>query len=112
MTNCTVINSFFDINIKLYPDDASCKGHTTEVLATLSFLFRDPKYGTKFFWSDLITSTLSPCYSQIHSAIDVHDVCHSRYYCDEGPVEAIMLSLATVSLDVAYILTFADIHDD
>ena len=93
---------FFDANVELYPDDALCKEHTTEVLATLSFLCRDPKDGTGLFCLDLIISTLSSYCSQIHGAIDVCDVCHSMYYCDEGPVGAIVLSLAAVSLDVAY----------
>ena len=72
------------------------------MLATLSFLFRNPKNGTGLFCSDLIILTLSSYYSQIHGAIDVHDVHHSRYYCDEDPVGAIVLSLVAVSLDVAY----------
>ena len=40
--------------------------------------------------------------STMHGAIDVHDVHHSRYYCDEGPVGTIALSLAAISLDIAY----------
>ena len=56
----------------------SRKEHATEVLATLSY------------------------YGQIHGVIDVRDVRHSRYYCDEGPVGAIALSLVAVSLDAAY----------
>ena len=102
LVGCTIVNSFFDANIELYPDEASHKEHTTEVLATLSFLFRDPKNGTGLFHLDLIISTLSSYYGQIHGAIDVCDVHHSRYYCDKGPVGAIVLSLATVSPDVAY----------
>ena len=77
---CTIINSFFNANIELYPDDVSHKEHTTEVLATL--LFRDPKNGTGLFHLDLIILTLSSYYGQIHSAI--------------------VLSLAAVSPDVAY----------
>ena len=102
MAGCTIVNSFFDANVKLYLDNALRKEHATEVLATLRFLFRDPKNGTGLFHSDLIISTLSSYYGQIHGAIDVRDVRHSRYYCDEGPVGAIALSLATVSLDVVY----------
>ena len=105
---CTFVNLFFDANVELYLDDVLHKEHATEVLATLSFLFRDPKNGTGLFHSDLIISTLF-YYGQIHGAIDVHDVCHSMYYCDEGPVGA--LSLATVSLDVEYTHMFADIYD-
>ena len=103
MASCTIVNLFFDANVKLYLDNALHKEHATEVLATLSFLFRDPKNGTGLFCSDLIISTLSSYYGQIHVAIDVHDVCHSRYYCDKNPVGAIVLSLAAVSLDIVYI---------
>ena len=102
LAGCTIVNSFFNANIECYPDDVSHKEHATEVLATLSFPFRDPKNGTGLFHSDLIILTLFSYYGQIHGAIDVHDVCHSRYYCDEGPVGAIALSLAAVSPDVAY----------
>ena len=102
LAGCTIINSFFNTNIELHPDDVSHNGHATEVLATLSFLFRDPKNGTGLFCLDLIISMLSSYYGQIYGAIDVHDVHHSRYYCDKGPVGAIVLSLATVSPDVAY----------
>ena len=47
------------------------------------------------FHSDLIVSTLSSYYTQTFGVVDVHDV--SRYYGDEGPVGAVVLSLATVS---------------
>ena len=80
----------------------SHKEHAIEVLATLSFLFRDPKNGTGLFCSDLIILTLYSYYGQIHGAIHVCNVHHSRYYCDKGPVGAIALSLATISPDVAY----------
>ena len=77
---CTIVNSFFDANPELYPDDMLCKQHATEVLASLSFLYKDPKNGIGLFCSDLIILTLSSYYSQIFGAVDVCDVCHSRYY--------------------------------
>ena len=81
----------------------SRKQHATEVLASLSFLYRDPKNGIGLFHSDLIISTLSSYYSQIFGVVDVHDVRHSRYFCDEGPIGAIALSLAAVSRVFAHI---------
>ena len=81
----------------------SCKQHATEVLASLSFLFKDPNNGIGLFCSDLIISTLSSYYSQIFGVVDVCDVHHSRYYCDEGPIGAIALSLAAVSHVFAHI---------
>ena len=68
-----------------------------EVLPSLSFLYKDPKNGIGLFHSDLIILTLSSYYSQIFGVVDVHDVCHSRYFCDEGPIGAIALSLVAVS---------------
>ena len=94
---CAIVNSFFEVNLELYPDDISCKQHTTEVLASLSFLFKDPKNGTGLFHLDLVMSTLSSYYLQVHSTVDVHDVHHSLHYCSQGPVGAIALSLAAVS---------------
>ena len=85
------------MNPELYPDDISRKQHATEVLASLSFLFKDPENGTGLFRSDLVVSTLSSYYSQVHGTVDVHDVRHSLHYCGQGPVGAIALSLATVS---------------
>ena len=79
-----------------------CQQHATEVLASLSFLFRDLKNGMGLFCSELIISTLSSYYGQIHSVVDVHDIRHSRYYCDEGAIGAIALSLMAVGLDVVY----------
>jgi hypothetical protein len=76
----------------------SRKNYATEVLASLDFLFRDPKAGTGLFRSDFIVTTLSSYYGQIQGAVDVRDVRHSAYFCDEGPVGAIALSLASVSL--------------
>ena len=73
------------------------------VLASLSFLYRDPKNGIGLFRSDLIILTLSSYYSQIFGAVDVRDVRHSRYFCDEGPIGAIALSLAAVSCVFAHI---------
>ena len=70
LAGCTIVNSF-NANIECYPDDVSRKEHTTEVLATLSFPFRDPKNGTGLFHSDLIILMLFSYYSQIHGAIDV-----------------------------------------
>ena len=81
----------------------SRKQHATEVLASLSFLYRDLKNGIGLFCSDLIISTLSSYYSQIFGAVDVRDVHHSRYFCDEGPIGAIALSLAAVSRVFAHI---------
>ena len=46
------------MNPELYTDNISHKQHATEVLASLSFLFKDPKNGTGLFRSDLIVSTL------------------------------------------------------
>ena len=92
-----IVNSFFDTNTALYPDTASCKNHATEVLTSLDFLFRDPKSGTGLFRSDLIVTTLSSYYGQIQGAVDVRDIRHSMYFCDEGPIGAIALSLASVS---------------
>ena len=46
---------------------------------------------------------VSSYYSQIFGAVDVCDVCHSRYYCDKGPIGVIALSLATVSHVFAHI---------
>ena len=80
----------------------SCKQHATEVLASLSFLFRDLKNVMGLFHSELIVSTLSSYYCQTHGVVDVCDICHSRYYCKEGPIGAIALSLAAISLDVVY----------
>ena len=79
------------------PDDISCKQHATEVLASLSFLFKDPENGTGLFRSDLVMSTLSSYYSQVHGTVDVRDVHHSLHYCGQGPIGAIALSLAAVS---------------
>ena len=67
----------------------SHKQHATEVLASLSFFFRDPKNGMGLFHSELIILTVSSYYGQIHSVGDVHDIHHSKYYCDEGPIGAI-----------------------
>ena len=80
----------------------SHKQHATEVLALLSFPLRDLKNGMGLFCSELIILTLSSYYGQIHSVVDVCDVHHYRYYCDEGPIGAIALSLTAVSLDVVY----------
>ena len=93
-----IVNSFFDTNADLYPDTTSCKNHTTEVCASLGFPFRDPKAGTGLFHSDFIMTTLSSYYGQIQGAVDVQDIHHSMYFCDEGPVGAIALSLASISL--------------
>ena len=93
-----IVNSFFDTNADLYPDTTSCKNHSTEVLTSFSFLFRDPKAGTGLFCSDFIMMTFSSYYGQIQGAVDVRDICHSMYFCDEGPVGAIALLLASVSL--------------
>ena len=82
---CMIINSFSEANLGLYPDDISHKQHVIEVLASLSFLFEDPKNGTGLFCSDLIMSTLSSYYSQVHGAVDICDVHHSLHYCSEGP---------------------------
>ena len=90
------------MNIKLYPDDASRKQHATEVLASLSFLFKDPENRMGLFCSDLVVSTISSYYGQIHGATDIHDVCVSMYFCDEWPVGAIALSLATISFCVIH----------
>ena len=68
---CAIVNSFFEVNLELYPDDISCKQHMTEVLALLSFLFKDPENGTGLFHLDLIVSTLSSFYSQVHGTVDV-----------------------------------------
>ena len=68
---CTIVNSFFDTNTALYPDTASCKTHAMKVLASLNFLFRDPKTGTGLFHSNLIITTLSSYYGQIQGAVDV-----------------------------------------
>ena len=95
--SCAIVNSIFEVNPELYPDDISHKQHTTEVLASLSFLFKDPKNGTGLFRSDLIVSTLSSYYSQVHGAVDVRDVHHSLHYCSQGPIGAIALWLAAVS---------------
>ena len=83
---CTIVNSFFDTNMALYPDTASRKNHATEVLTSLNFLFRDPKTGTGLFHSDLIITTLSSYYGQIQGVVDVRDIHHSMYFCDEGPI--------------------------
>ena len=53
---------------------------------------------------------LSSHYSQIFGVVDVHNVCHSRYYCDEGPVEVIVLSLTAVSCNVAYAVEILIMH--
>ena len=95
-----IINSFYEANIELYPDDTSCKQHVTEVLASLSFFFKDPKNRTGLFHSDLVVSTLSSYYSQIQGTADIHDVHLSMYFCDEGPIGAIALSLAAVSFRI------------
>ena len=81
----------------------SHKQHTAEVLAPLSFFYRDTKNEIGLFRSDLIISTLSSYYSQIFGAVDVCDVRHSRYFCDEGPIGVIALSLAAVSCVFAHI---------
>ena len=94
---CTIVNSFFDTNMALYPDTVSCKNHAMEVLASLDFLFRDSRTGTGLFHSDLVVTTLSSYYGQIQGAVDVRDIRHSMYFCDEGPIGAIALSLASVS---------------
>ena len=94
---CTIVNSFFVTNTAPYPDTASRKNHAMEVLASLDFLFRDPKTGTGLFRSDLIVTTLSSYYGQIQGAVDVQDIHHSMYFCDEGPIGAIALSLASIS---------------
>ena len=74
-----------------------CKQHTTDVLASLSFLFKDPENGTGLFHLDLVVSTLSSYYSQVHGAVDVCDVHHSLHYCGQGPVSTIALLLTAVS---------------
>ena len=71
--------------------------HAAEVLASLNFLFLDREAGTGLFHSELVITTLSSYYCQIQGAVDVLDICHSMSYCDEGPVGAIALSLASVS---------------
>ena len=68
-----------------------------EVLASLSFLFKDPENRTGLFHLDLIVLTLSSYYLQVHSAVDVHDVHHSLHYCGQGPIGTIALLLAAVS---------------
>ena len=98
------------MNLELYPDDISHKQHATEVLASLSFLFKDPENGTGLFCSDLVVSTLSSYYLQVHGAVDVCDVHHSLHYCSQGPVGAIVLLLAAVSPFFFFIiLTFANV---
>ena len=81
----------------------SRKQHATEVLASLSFLYRDPKNGIGLFCSNLIISTLFSYYSQIFGAVDVRDVHHSRAFYDEVPIGVIALSLAAVSCVFAHI---------
>ena len=71
LAGCTIVNSFFDTNMALYPDAASHKNHAMEVLTSLDFLFRDPKTGTGLFHSNLITTTLSSYCGQIQGAVDV-----------------------------------------
>ena len=98
MADCTIVNSFFDTNADLYPDTTSRKNHATEVLTSLSFLFRDPKAGTGLLHSDFVVMTLSSYYGQIQGAVDVQDIHHSMYFSDEGPVGAIALLLTSISL--------------
>ena len=83
----------------------------TEVLVSLSFLFKDPENGTGFFHSDLVVSTLSSYYSQVHGTVDIHDVHHSLHYCSKRPISTIALSLTTVSSFFFLILTFANVED-
>ena len=71
--------------------------NTMEVLASLNFLFRDPKTGTGLFCSDIIVTTLSSYYGQIQGVVDVWDINHSMYFCDEGPIGPIVLLLASIS---------------
>ena len=94
---CMIVNSFFDTNMALYPDTALYKNHATEVLTSLNFRFRDPKTGTGLFCSNLIVTTLSSYYGQIQGVVDVRDIHHLMYFCNEGPIGAIALSLASVS---------------
>ena len=54
--------------------------------------------------------TLSSYYGKIYGVVDVCDIHHFRYYCDKGPIRAISLSLAAISLDVVF-TRFTDIHD-
>ena len=96
LTNCSIVNTFFDTNMALYPDTASCKNHAMEVLTSLDFLFRDPRTGTGLFHSNLITTTLSSYYGQIQGVIDVWDIHHSMYFCDDGPIGAIVLLCASI----------------
>ena len=82
------------------------KQHAMEVLASLSFFTGTQEWDRTLllrFCSDLIILTLSSYYSQIFGVVDVCDVCHSRYFCDEGSIGAIALSLAAVSCVFAYI---------
>ena len=71
---------------------------------TLSFFFKDPKNGTSLFCSDLVMSTLSSFYCQIHGAVDVRDMRYSQSYCNEGPIGAIGLSLAAVRFHILLLL--------
>ena len=88
------------MNADLYPDTSSCKKQATDVIASLDFLYKDPKTGTGLFHSNLIITTISSSYGQIQGAVDIQDICHSMYFCDEGPVGAITLSLASISIFV------------
>ena len=81
----------------LYPDTALHKNYAMEVLTSFNFLFRDPKTGTGLFCSDLIITTLSSYYSQIQGVVDVQDICHLMYFCNKGPIGAIVLLLASIS---------------
>lgn len=101
-----IVNTFFEANPELYPNNASRKQHATEILASLDFLYKDPKASVGLFRSDLIVSTLSSYYSQVQGALDVCDVRHAVYYSDEGPLGAIALAITAVSFTIVVVTLY------
>lgn len=100
----TIINSFFESDLKNFPDDAARAAWAAEQIQLLGFLYKVPGRRAGLMRSPFIIATIATYFIQIDGAVSVPELSKAPFY-HEDPVGA--MAMCTVAVSVTRTCVFS-----